>query len=142
MHPETDDSSFTFNMSIDGGDNYNVTKTTSFVQAWHNEADTDTVLQYSTGNDLTQSTSFQFLGYGIGNGNDESISGYLYLFDPSSTTFVKHFLATNNNYYSGDYSINPLVAGYGNTTSAVDAIQFKFSADEIQAGTISLYGIG
>jgi len=141
IHPETDDSSFTFNMSIDGGSNYNVTKTSSYFVAWNNEADSDTILTYATNEDLAQSTAFQVLGYGVGNGNDECISGYLYLFDPSSTTFVKHFFATSNYYYSGDYSINSFVGGYGNTTSAVDAIQFKFSADEIQGGSISLYGI-
>jgi len=140
-HPATNNASFTFNMSVDSGSNYNVTKTTTFIQAWHSEDDSSTTLQYSTGNDLAQSTAFQILGYGIGNGNDESISGDLHLFNPSSTTFVKHFTSKNNNYYEGNYSINPYVAGYGNTTSAVNAIQFKMSSGNIDSGTIKLYGI-
>jgi len=140
-HPATNNASFTFNMSVDSGSNYNVTKTTTFIQAWHSEGDSSTTLQYSTGNDLAQSTAFQILGYGIGNGNDESISGDLHLFNPSSTTFVKHFTSKNNNYYEGNYSINPYVAGYGNTTSAVNAIQFKMSSGNIDSGTIKLYGI-
>ena len=139
-HPETNDVSFVFNLSADTGSNYNVTKTTNAFRAIHDEADSSTALEYRTTQDLAQSTAFQQLG-GSGNDNDQAISGTLRLFNPSSTTFVKHFIATNNACDEGDGSRNNFVAGYANTTSAVDAVQFKFASDEIQAGTICLYGI-
>ena len=144
MHPETDGAEFQFNMSIDSGSNYNVTKTTTFFQSQHDESDSYTNLSYLTDHDLAQGTGFQDLGRNVGNDNDQSCAGYLHLFNPSSTTFVKHFIARLNNAQdisSTHYSAETLIAGYGNTTSAVDAVQFKFSADEIQGGSISLYGI-
>ena len=142
MHPEADQPYFQFNMSVDSGSNYNVAKTTSFFQAYNIEADTATGLDYQTGRDLGQGTGAQYLSRQIGNDNDHSVSGYLHLFNPSSTTFVKHFVATSsNNYGSDSYYMNNYIAGYGNTTSAVDAIQFTMSADAIDAGDICLYGI-
>jgi len=130
---------FQFNLSSDGGSNYNVTKTTTLFQAYHDEADSSTSLGYNTGQDLAQSTSSQYLNE-VTTSNDDSGSGSLVLFNPSSTTFVKHFIADNNGVYSG-YSNRRLVAGYANTTSAIDAIQFTMSSGNIDAGTIKLYGI-
>ena len=141
MHPATNDASFTFNMSVDSGSNYNVTKTTTTHRAYHAEDDSEAVLEYDTGQDLAQSTAFQGILRFIGNGNDECGSGTLHIFNPSSTTFVKHFIASGNTYYGGDYSFNDFTAGYGNTTSAVDAIQFKMSSGNIDSGDICLYGI-
>ena len=141
IHPASDSVNFTFNMSIDSGSNYNVTKTTTFFDARHGEDGSDAVLAYSANRDLAQSTNFQMLAREIGNGNDETTSGTLHLFNPSSTTFVKHFISNFNSYYSENYTMNHYVAGYGNTTSAVDAIQFKMSSGNIDAGTIKLYGI-
>ena len=141
MHPGTDNEGLTFNMSVDSGSNYNVTKTTTLFRAYNNEADTETALEYQTGQDIAQGTGFQNLLRYIGNDNDQSGSGYLHLFNPSSTTFVKHFIAVGNTYYGADYTMNDYIAGYGNTTSAVDAIQFKMTSGNIDAGTISLYGI-
>jgi len=141
IHPATNDKVFQFNVSIDSGSNYNVAKTTSFFEAYHNEGDSATALTYNDGVDLAQATGFQCLLNGLGNGNDESVSGSLHLFNPSSTTFVKHFLATTQGYNHGDYSLNEYVAGYANTTSAVDAIQFKMNSGNIDAGDICLYGI-
>jgi hypothetical protein len=141
IHPATDDANFTFNLSTDAGSNYNVTKTTTWFQAYHNEADTDTGLAYNTGLDLAQSTSFQALNASIGNGADENGSSSLLLFNPSSTTYVKHFIATGVTNTSADYCSNNFTAGYGNTTSAVNAIQFKMSSGNIDDGTIYLYGI-
>jgi hypothetical protein len=140
IHPATDGADFTFNMSTDSGSNYNVTKTTTFFRAFHDEADTDTGLNYDTGYDLAQSTSFQPIIQYIGNANDESGSGSLTLFNPSSTTYVKHFIATAN--ATGSiYNKNLFLAGYGNTTSAVNAVRFQMSSGNIDAGTIYLYGI-
>ena len=142
IHPATDASAFQFNLSIDSGSNYNVTKTTTNFRAYHREDGSDTGLDYRTSEDLAQSTSFQNLSnVEMGNGNDECCGGYLHLFNPSSTTFVKHFLANTNTYQKDDFSMNHNVAGYANTTSAVDAVQFKMSSGNIDAGTITLYGI-
>jgi hypothetical protein len=141
IHPETDNADFTFNMSTDAGSNYNVTKTTTVATAQHSEAGSDPGLFYVTADDLAQSTAFQIILGLIGNDADQSASGYLTLFNPSSTTFVKPFIAVGNSYYSGNYSLNDNTAGYGNTTSAVDAIRFQMSTGNIDAGDICLYGI-
>ena len=141
IHPSTDNTNFTFNMSTDGGSNYNVTKTSTFFSSYHNEADNDTQLNYETGLDLAQSTAYNVIGNSIGNGSDESLSGALQIFNPSSTTYVKHYLSNVNLYLSADYSWNAFMAGYGNTTSAINAIDFKMSSGNIDAGTIQMFGI-
>jgi hypothetical protein len=133
---------FIFNMSTDGGSNYNVTKTTTVFQSEHDEADTSTALSYNTSHDLAQSTAFQLLANYAGNGNDENTSGTLTLFNPSSTTYVKHFISDSNVYHADDFMQNWKAAGYGNTTSAINAIQFKFASGNIDSGIIKLYGIG
>ena len=140
-HPSVDESALQFNMSVDTGSNYNVTKTTTLIRTYHDETGTYTALQYLGTQDLAQSTSFATLGFGTGNDNDQSIEGELYLFNPSSTSFVKHFISTTNNYEDGDISVECFAAGYGNTTSAVDAIQFKFPSGTMDAWTIKLYGL-
>ena len=142
IHPATDSVSFQFNLSIDGGSNYNVTKTTTEFSAYHNEGDSATALGYNTVNDLAQSTNDQKLSSSnLGNGDDEAFVGTLHLFNPSSTTFVKHFISRVAFYHDSDYAIDGFIAGYGNTTSAVDAVIFKMSSGNIDAGTITLYGI-
>jgi len=141
IHPRTNQVNLQFNMSTDSGSNYNVTKTTTTFQAYQDEAGTGTALQYQTARDLAQSTSFQQLTDGIGSGADESCAGYFLLFNPASTTYVKHFIATNNYYFQpSSYTINTFTAGYGNTTSAINAVQFKMSSGNMD-GTIYLYGI-
>jgi hypothetical protein len=140
INPDNDNQRLEFNFSTDGGSNYNVTKTTTFVETYHNEADTDTILQYNTGGDLAQSTSFKRLMGNVGNGADESYSGVLQIFNPSSTTFVKHFIADGNSYHGANYSARWLIAGYGNTTSSINAIKFQMASGNFD-GTIKLYGI-
>ena len=142
IHPETDQVDFDFNFSIDSGSNYNVAKTTTFFNAQHFEND-GTGLGYEAANDLAQGTGGQPLVYAVGNGNDESSSGSMYLFNPSSTTFVKTYISDFNEHYRTGLpgSVRCFSAGHGNTTSAVDAVQFKMSADEIQGGKIKLYGL-
>ena len=141
IHPASA-SSFTFNLSADTGSNYNVVKTTTAFQAEHAENDSGAQLEYRSSDDLAQSSNYQLIGDGIGNENDNSLSGYLHLFDPSSTTFVKHFIVTSQQITGGSqHSKNSFVAGYGNTTSAIDAVDFKMSSGNIDAGTISLYGV-
>ena len=139
IHPGTDEVKFKFNLSIDSGSNYNVTKTATNFYAGHTEADA-TGFGYDSG--LAQSTADAFITVGdIGSAADESTSGYLHLFNPSSTTFVKHFISAATIYGSNPQSQITYGAGYGNTTSAIDAIQFKMSSGNIDAGTITLYGI-
>ena len=142
MHPATNQAYFQFNLSADTGSNYNVTKTTTFFQAYNTEDGTDQGLSYQTARDLAQATGAQYLTRQIGNGNDDVGTGYLHLFNPSSTTFVKHFIAVSSNNYGGDtYYMNNFIAGYGNTTSAVDAVQFSMSSGNIDAGTVQLFGV-
>jgi len=139
IHPRTDSVDFTFNLSTDSGSNYNVTKTSSAHHAYHDEADTNTALLY-LGIGLAQSTGFQTMRAELGNGADENTSGTLQLFNPSSTTYVKHYMVNTSAYTYHNYNTNTFVAGYGNTTSAVNAIQFKMSSGNFD-GTIYLYGI-
>ena len=141
IHPSADDKTFQFNMSADSGSNYNVTKTTTVFKANHDEGDSGANLTYDTGEDLAQGTGFQTLGNGVGGDNDQSLSGTLHLFNPSDTTFIKNFISTIQYYPFNNYTNNFYVAGYGNTTSAVDAVQFKFNSGNIDAGTIKLYGV-
>ena len=140
IHPATE-GDLTFNLSIDGGSNYNVTKTSTFFRASHTEADGTPEFGYVTTRDLAQSTDFQPILFFVGTENDICGSGYLHLFDPSSTTFVKHFVGSTQQAKGSNESSNAFLAGYGNTTSAVDAIQFKMASGNIDAGSISMYGL-
>ncbi|ASF00275.1 hypothetical protein [uncultured virus] len=143
MHPATNSVEFSFNMSTDSGSNYNVTKTTTHFRAFHSENDADTALAIDAGVDLAQSTSFQPLGFYIGNNNDDNLNGTLQIFNPSSNTFVKHFISTTsfNHIPTDAREMNSYIAGYGNTTSAINAIQFKMSSGNIDSGTIKMYGV-
>ena len=141
IHPSTNNVDFTFNGSTDGGSNYNITKTTTWFEAYHSEADTGASLSYNANHDLAQSTSDQKLAVQVGSENDESVSGTLSLFNPSSTTFVKHFVSNVNEYHYNNLTVQCLVGGYLNSTSAVNAIRFKMSSGNIDSGTIKLYGI-
>ena len=142
IHPRTDQVNFTFNMSTDAGSNYNVTKTTSSFGAYHNEADSSALVAYDTGRDLAQSTAFQPLTSqgGFGNEADEVLGGSMSLFNPSSTVYVKHFISRLNFSHDSSASDDAFVAGYGNTTSAVNAIQFKMDSGNMD-GIIKLYGL-
>ena len=140
IQPRTDSVDFTFNLSTDSGSNYNVTKTSTWFRSVHFEDDSDANLTYDGSYDLAQSTSFQTLLTAVGSGADESASGSLQLFNPSSTIYVKHFISVFNYYHTSNISINPFIAGYGNTTSAVNAIRFQMSSGNMD-GTIYMYGI-
>ena len=141
IHPATDQVKFTFNMSTDGGSNYNVTKTTTAFVGYHNEADNSSGLTYLTAFDLAQSTAFQDIAYSVGNDNDQQCSGTLTLFNPASTVYVKHFISNLSEYEYNNFNQNCFVAGYGNTTSAINAVQFKMSSGNIDDGTILMFGI-
>ena len=133
-------SSFGFNGSIDSGSNYNVAKTTTHITVYHTEPDSAASLGYNTSNDLAQGTGFQPLGHSLDNDADHSSNGELHLFNPSSTTYVKHFYSVSQGVQGDDASQQALVGGYFNTTSAIDAIQFKPSAGNFD-GTIKMWGV-
>jgi len=140
-HPSADNSAFQVNFSVDGGSNYNVTKTTSYFFALHKEDGSNSNFAYSAGADLAQGTGNQQIAQNIGADNDQSMSGHLTLFNPSSTTFIKHFIATTQLAELNENTVNVFSAGYGNTTSAIDAVKFQMDSGNIDAGTIKLYGI-
>ena len=141
IHPATDSTEFSVGFR-DGDTAYDAVKTTTAFVAVHNEADSEAALNNRSGNEgLAQNTGFQVLNLNMGNGNDESLSGELTLFNPSSTTFVKHFIATTQYYQDGDASLNYYIAGYNNVTAAIDGVQFKMNSGNIDAGKIKLYGI-
>jgi len=141
IHPSADNSAFQVNFSVDGGSNYNVTKTTSYFFALHKEDGSNNNFAYSAGADLAQGTGNQQIAQNIGADNDQSMSGHLKLFNPSSTTFVKHFLAITQMAELNENTVNVFSAGYGNTTSAINAVKFQMDSGNIDAGTIKLYGI-
>ena len=141
IHAQTLNSEFTFNLSTDAGSNYNVTKTTSFFRQSQDESSGNEAFVYVTSHDIAQSTSFQNLFVDQRVDSDSSGSGEIFLFSPSSTTFVKHFLVRLNYMQSAPASNHFFISGYGNTTSAVDAVQFKMSSGNIDSGTIKLYGL-
>ena len=142
VHPATNNVRFSFQGNAAGGSGYNETITSTSFRSYHAEADNDTTLAYETGSDQAQGTAFQILELSsVGNGNDEAVSGELFLFNPSSTTFVKHFISRSIENAANDYAVEGYVSGYFNTTSAIDEIQFKMSSGAIDSGTIKLYGI-
>ena len=142
IHPSINSIQFLFNGSTDGGSNYNVTKTTTNFSTLHKEDDSFTFLGYQTSADLAQSTNFVRINANeIGADNDQHLSGTLQLFNPSSSTFVKHFIADSQVSEQSDHSERVFVAGYMNTTSSINAVQFKMSSGNIDSGVIKLYGI-
>ena len=140
IHPATDGQAIMFQGSTDTGSSYGVNITSSWFYARHTEDNSHASVSYNTGKDLAQSTSFQSFMFS-GNANDEPCSGEIFLFNPSSTTFVKHFIARGSATNDSDDANDIFLAGYFNTTSAIDAMQFKFYSGNIDAGTIKLYGI-
>jgi hypothetical protein len=143
IHPSADGATFRFNLSSDGGSNYNVTKTTTFFSSEQDEAGTDPFIAYKTSDDLAQSTNPQMLSTSnsVSSDADHHLTSSLTIFNPSSTTYVKHFIAVTQMNQLNNYSINAFIAGYGNTTSAVNAIQFSMSSGNIDEGRIYMYGI-
>jgi len=141
IHPASNDVFFQVNFR-DGGSSYDATKTTTAFGAYHTENGSSTNLFYNTDRDLAQGTGVQPLVVdSVGNGNDESSSGELFLFSPSNTTFVKHFLARTNTYHDSDANFDNYVAGYCNVTAAIDGVQFSMSSGNIDSGVIKMYGL-
>jgi len=141
IHPQTDSTDFSFQGNVAGGSGYNETITSSLFRAYHGDDDGGATLAYYATLDQAQGTGFQALCENVGNDNDSQLSGTLHLFNPSSTTFVKHFISRTVIHAESDYAVDNYIAGYLNTTSAIDEIQFKMDSGNIDAGTIKLYGI-
>ena len=142
VNPATDDRHFSFQASTDSGSTYATTLTTTYFWAYHKEDDSATSLGYNTSRDLAQSTDFQNLCHSVGSGSDESCAGELILFNPASTTYVKHFYSRFIAYDANNQADDVYVAGYFNTTSALDAIKFMFTGGSTNFdGTIKQYGL-
>ena len=143
IHPQTDDVVFTFQVDTGTNTNYNQAVTSTNFATQHGESDSPTELSYVDNRDQAQGTAFQPLsGHNdLGNDNDQCLSGQLHIFNPASTTFVKHFIATTNQAGYSDRSVNSFIAGYFNTTTALTRVQFKMDSGNIDAGDICLYGI-
>ena len=140
IHPSTT-ANFTFQVNASGQTGFNETITSSVFRAQHTENGSTASLDYKTNLDQAQGTGYQVIGEQISAGSDESCSGKLHLFDPSSDTFVKHFMTNFSGYVDGTTSHNNFTAGYINTTSAITQIDFKMSSGNIDAGTITMYGV-
>ena len=136
------DNNITFQVNFrDGGSSYDATKTTTFFEYVQLEDGTGAEMGYAVNNDVGQGTGVHTLTRGTGNDNDECVDGELWLFNPSSTTYVKHFLAEISDSNNNGAISQQKSAGYCNVTAAIDAVQFTFSSGNIDAGTFKLYGI-
>jgi len=138
--PKTDNTDFTFQGSTNGGSSYGVTITSTAFRAHVDSAGGSDQLIYLTSNDLAQSTAFQTLNNGASSDADDGTGGTLSLFNPASTTYVKHWIYNNSYVGAGDACMEGFYAGYFNTTTAINAVQFKFSSGNMD-GTILMYGI-
>ena len=138
IHPSANGPNFQVQFNAGGSA---ATKTTTSFYAYHNEGDTSTQLTYQASYDLAQSTGAQTIATDITNENDSSAAGYVHLFNPSSTTFIKHFIATGTHMHDNIAVLNDFIAGYCNTTSAITEAVFSMQSGTIDAGTITLYGI-
>jgi hypothetical protein len=142
MHPASDNADLQFQVNADGQSGFNETMTTTSFEAYHSESTGDTSLGYQTSLDQAQGTGYQtIVGRGTGNDNDQASSGVLTLYAPSSTTYVKHFTSVGNAAYLHNYTLAVYIAGYINTTAAIDEISFKFNSGNIDAGTIKMFGV-
>ena len=143
IHPATDSVHFLFQGDTGTNTNYNQTITSACIRAYNYEGSGTPALQYYTSGDLAQGTDFHYMtgNAGVGNDSDQSFNGTLHLFNPSDTTFVKHFLIDTHSHGPSNYTMRFLVGGYFNTTSAITRLRFKFSSGNIDSGTIKLYGV-
>ena len=141
IKPATDQTVLSFQVDTGTNTNYNQTMTTTVFYAYHDEADTTTSLQYLPSFDQAQGTAFQRLSDGTGSDSDENMCGELSLYNPSSSTYVKHFIARTQTTEGSGYSVNSYTAGYVNTTTALTRVQFKMTSGNIADGVFKLYGV-
>ena len=139
MHPSAGTSA-TFQVGFrDGSTAFDASKTSTNFEAYHSESD-DTAFQYLGDDDQANATGYQILALQSGSSADDSLSGYLHLFEPSSTTFVKHFIVQVCGVHVAVQKDQDC-AGYCNVTAAIDGVDFKFSSGNIDSGVIKMYGI-
>jgi hypothetical protein len=143
IHPQTDAQHLGLQGSTNGGSSYGIAVTSTLFRSYHFENDSDANVAYRADYDLAQSTGLIPFSDGIatGNDNDQCVSGYIYIYNPSSTTYVKNFISSLNEYHQIDVSVNNFIGGYFNTTSAINAFKFEMSSGNIDDGIIKMYGI-
>ena len=141
IHPATNEAYFSFQVDTGTNTNYNIAVTSTAFDAYNYESGGTPALTYRTGNDQQQGTAFQRVTSSGGSDNDQNFAGTIHLYDPSSATFVKHFMCTSNTTSHDDSTANSNYAGYFNTTTALTRVQFKMSSGNIDSGKIKLYGI-
>jgi len=142
IHPATDNVSFQFNGTDDtSSHSFDIAKTTTAFNAYHNEADSEQSLEYRSADDVAQGTGYHTLTHQVSSDNDEALGGFLHLFEPSNTTVVKHFVARISNNNEDSHAQDNISAGYFNTTAAITGLDFKMSSGDIDSGTIDLYGV-
>ena len=142
IHPASDNISFQFNGTDDtSSHSFDITKTTTAFNAYHSESGSEASLGYRSADDVAQGTGYHTLSHQASNDNDASLSGFLHLFDPSNTTFVKHFVARISGNNEDNHAQDNFSAGYFNTTAAITGLDFKFSSGNIDSGTIDMYGV-
>ena len=124
----------------DGSTAYDATKTTTYFASQNTESDSGS-LAYNADQDQAQSTGFLNISEALGADNDQCTNGIIQLFDPSSTTFVKHFIARMPYNHQNDRIMDAYIAGYCYTASAIDGVQFNMDSGNIDAGTFKLYGV-
>jgi hypothetical protein len=131
---------FGFQVNASGGSGFNETITSTFFDADHTETGTG-ALQYEAGDDQAQGTAYQRLTRATGGDADATCAGELFLFNPASTTYVKHFYGRVNEYMStSPRTLDNFIAGYINTTTAITQIDFKFLSGTFD-GVIKQYGL-
>ena len=140
LHPATNNIKFQYNFTTDGS-SFDVSKTTTFFLAYHAEDGSANTLAYDANSDLANGTGYQFFGNDVGNDNDQGISGTMFLFSPSNTTFVKHFITETSVANQADLAPTFKTAGYCNTTAAITGVDFKSSSGNIDSGVIKMYGL-
>jgi hypothetical protein len=141
IHPATDSAMLTFQADTGTNTSYNQTITSTNFRSKHSENDDAAGVEYRTARDLAQSTSFKQLSEGVDNDNDSSLCGILHIFEPSSSTFVKHFISRCIAVINYPTQTETYAAGYFNTTTALTRFQFKMNSGNMDSGTIKLYGI-
>ena len=142
VEPVTDDVTFSFQGNASSQSGYNETITSAFFRSYNYESGGTATLAYQATQDQAQGTAFQTIQEGVGSDGDESIAGELFLFNPTNTTYAKHFYVTSQQNHAGEWSQQGFASGYFNVTAAITNIQFKFSSGNINAGTIKMYGVG
>ena len=141
IHPATDGAKFGFQFNASGGSGFDETLTTTYWRTYNNEAADSAGTGYVQSEDQAQGTAFTILDGGVGADADQCTAGVMQLFNPASTTFIKHFIFRGTHYDVNNFVADVHTNGYVNTTSAITEVQFKFSSGNIDAGTIRMFGV-